>query len=157
MTESGLSFDINNPLHREAITQALAAHRDKSVTTTGFSCHFFTKYLDSKSNTKPSKIVTQLAKDGPFERKTKKIVIQKPKGAIRPAEFQRLLGYPEEFHTTLLARVRVIYDIHKLNIPRDSHGKPKTNKIVGFRSKSSVKVAAAVQQVRECEICIVTD
>jgi hypothetical protein len=51
------------------------------------------------------------------------------------------------FHKTLLVRVRVIYDFHGLNVPYDFNGDPKTKKMVGFRNKSTIKIAAAVQQV----------
>jgi hypothetical protein len=148
MNEAILSFDINNPLHLKAIEDALAAQKKNSLATTGiFRSVICTKFLVAQSKVKPAKIVTGFAREGPLEKRAQRIIIRKPQGSLNMEQFRILFGYPKPFHKTLLARVRVIYDFHGLNVPYDFNGDPKTKKMVGFRNKSTIKIAAAVQQV----------
>jgi hypothetical protein len=62
-------------------------------------------------------------------------------------KFQDVIDYDTQVHATLKSRVRSVYIHWKLNTPVDASGRPIDGKIHKFQKKSSVKVAAAIQNV----------
>ena len=78
---------------------------------------------------------------------SKSKLVRKPTGTINAKIFQQVLGYPESLHSNILGRVRTAYDRWELNVQYDGDGNPKTNKIIGFMKKSSVKIGGAIQDV----------
>jgi len=78
---------------------------------------------------------------------SKSQLVRRPTGTINAKIFQQVLGYPESLHSNILGRVRTAYDRWELNVQYDGDGNPKTNKIIGFMKKSSVKIGGAIQDV----------
>lgn len=63
------------------------------------------------------------------------------------AKFQAAIDYDLKLHSTLKSQVRSVYNRWSLNTPVDSSGRPVGGRIHKFQKKSSVKVAAAIQNV----------
>ena len=82
-------------------------------------------------------------------------VIPRPEGAVTMKKFQDVVNYDPKVHTTLKSQVRAVYNRWGLNTPVDSSGRPVDGKIYKFTKKSSVKIAAAIQNVSHS--CCLTD
>ena len=74
-------------------------------------------------------------------------VIPKPERQMNATLFRETIRYDDEIHAVLKSRVRAAYNRWKLGASLDTRGKPIEGKIFGFSKKSSIKIAAAIQEV----------